>query len=100
MFTSPVYIEDVDRNVGTSLQLMAETDVENATLEFRLVVVTDGQDRVVNLNSTGYLTIAPGANVTTFFIDVSLQLYTPIYYPTTPVCNECLQIFILVAVIN
>ena len=73
-FTSVVYIENVDRAVGTSLQLMAETDVENATVGFRLVEVTDGQGRFVSLNSSGYLTIAPGANVT-FFIDVSM--YTP-----------------------
>ena len=79
-FTSPVYIEDVDRAVGTSLQLMAETDVENETVGFRLLEVTDGQDRVVSLNSSGYLTIAPGANVTTFFIDVS---FTALYFTPT-----------------
>ena len=92
-FTSPVYIENVDRAVGTSLQLMAETDVENETVGFRLVEVTDGQGRVVSLNSSGYLTIAPGANVTTFFIDVSFysSLLRAYYTPVTGMPNFFLQ---------
>ena len=77
-FSGTVYIQNVDRDEGTSLQLIATTDEENATLEFRVVEVSDGQESVVTLNSSGYLVIAPGANVT-FFIDVSL--YCSLHLP-------------------
>ena len=70
-YTGAVYIPGVNRGAGTSLQLEATTEVENATLVFEVVEVTDGQDAYVVLNSSGYLTVKPNAT-SSFYIDVSI----------------------------
>ena len=75
IFTGSVFIGDVNRAEGTSLQLQAETDVENGTLLFAVVEVTEGQGPFVSLNSSGYLIIKPNAMEGIFFIDVSHFIY-------------------------
>lgn len=72
-YTGSVYFEGVDRDTGISVQLQANTDVENATLVFTVQEVTNNQDDFVSLNSSGYLTIEPNAT-SSFFIDVSATL--------------------------
>lgn len=69
-----VYFE-VNRAEGTSVQLQAETDVENATLQYQLESVDDPQQAdFVNLTSSGILTVKPNAAVGAFFIDVSFKI--------------------------
>ena len=70
MFTGSVVIAGVDRDEGRSLQVQATTDLENETVLFELVEVTNGQESFVVLNSSGYLIIRPLANES-FYIDVS-----------------------------
>lgn len=73
-YMGPVFIGEVDRAAGTSVQLRATSSNENATVEFTIDEVTDGQEAFVELNSTGYLTIKPNATADNFFIDVSLHI--------------------------
>lgn len=72
-YTGSVYF-DVNRTEGTSVELQAETDVENATLQYQLESVDDPQQAdFVSLTSDGILTVLPNAAVGTFFIDVSFK---------------------------
>ena len=74
-----MYIADVLSSEGRSLQLEAEPTNPNGTVNFTLVLVTNGQQDHVTLNSSGYLTIDPGAD-DSFYIDVSISF---IHYPKT-----------------
>lgn len=71
----------MNRAEGLSLQLQVETDVENATLEFQLLLVDDPQQvDFVDLSTDGVLAIQPNATVGTFFIDVSFIISDIIYF--------------------